>query len=217
MDPASLASEISGTLPVLGSLIGQAKELYAAAKGCGDTDIAQLIAELEALERALSKLKAFLAEKNTTNAFNDAKFAETSVLRACTTSCRAKLRDLLRTLDGRTNGSCWPLSEQEHEKTLCDIRSFTMWFQFALSVDGIRLLAQNSDGVKASMSQQLDQFETMRGMQISTTQVREALVEQSPLLDDAHKFEKREHLINWISSYCTRNDERHRGTQDLRP
>ena len=201
IDPVSLALGIAGLVPLIAKAVQYAKEYGSAVRTAKDA-IATLVAELEALQFSATNLHEFL--KTDALAPNDLWFHQTSVLLSCSTACEAKLQSLCRKLgqeDGRgRNRLLWPLSEKEHQKTLQELRNFTNWMHFALSIDGCRLLGRTSDDVLKLLGQQLEHFNAIQSLEGTVAQIASTVQGQALSLEDSAAQEARRQILDWIST-----------------
>ncbi|KAJ3478881.1 hypothetical protein NLG97_g8460 [Lecanicillium saksenae] len=202
MDPLSISFGIAGVLPLIAKVITTAHQ-YATSVAGAQKMISALILELEVLQAAIAKLEHLLTSADLADA--DLKFDQTSVLLSCCAAIETKLQELLRKLlrdaaTGKMGRLLWPLTEKEHQKTLGELRSFSAWIQFALSVDGCRLLAQTSGDVAAVLAQQLKQFDALRRLDTRTEELVGAVQRQAQVLEDGAKLEARKRVLDWIST-----------------
>ncbi|KAJ7284859.1 hypothetical protein C8J57DRAFT_1289674 [Mycena rebaudengoi] len=214
MDPLSLSLGIAGILPLIASAIFSVQE-YVDAVRAAKKSIADLITELEALQYSLTNLHELLKG----NALNGSgvRFHKTSVLLSCSAACEAKLRSLCKKLGRKADGRShflWPFTEKEHQKTIQELRNFTNWMQFALSVDNCRLLSQTSDDVLKLMSQQLDQFQAVQSLEVDTIQILDLVEEQKRVMQDSLERETRRSILDWIS--VTKYHQKHQLIQTSR-
>ncbi|KAJ6789664.1 hypothetical protein PWT90_08678 [Aphanocladium album] len=208
MDPLSISFGIAGVVPLIATIIKTAHQYVNAVAGAQKM-IAALILELQVLQGAVAKLDQLLVSSDLAEA--DLKFDQTSVLPSCTAAIKTKLQELFRKLDHDANRKMgrflWPLTEKEHQKTVAELRNFSTWIQFSLSVDGCRLLAQTSDSVVAVLEQQLKQFDALRRLDATTKELVGAVQKQTRVLEDSAKAESRKKLLDWIST--AKHDARH--------
>ncbi|KAK4241153.1 hypothetical protein C8A03DRAFT_41341 [Achaetomium macrosporum] len=201
MDPVSLALAIAGLLPLIAKAINSAKEYRDAVVTAKDS-IAGLINELEALQFSVSNLQQFLNHDTITR--GNIRFQQTSVLLACCQACDAKLRSVCRKLgreeSGKRSRFLWPFSKRDHEKTVQELRNFTIWMHFALSVDGCRLLSQTADDVLRLLGQQLEQFKAIQSLEKTTLQIHDTLTGQMVMLENSLAREQQRDILDWIST-----------------
>ena len=161
MDPFSISVGIAGLVGLTATTLKYTRSYLNGVRDAKNS-IAALITELEALQSNLSSLDEFLRG----NSAKGLAFQRTSALRTCTTACESKLMSLCKKLgqldDSRTSRFLWPLSEKEHQKTIQELRAFTQWLQFALSIDGCALLAKSSDDVFQILNHQLESFKVLQ-------------------------------------------------------
>lgn len=200
MDPLSLTFGIAGLLPLVAKAITSAKD-YAHGVRTAKEAIAALITELEALQFSLTNLQRFL------QSFGDApdnlRFEHSSVLVTCTAACKTKLVSLCQKLGDTASlrgRLLWPFSEKEHQKAVQELRNFTTWMHFALTIDGCRLLSQTSDDVLRVLAQQLDHFKATQSVAETVTQISSSLKEQTLLLETSREQQKRKQILDWIST-----------------
>lgn len=93
----------------------------------------------------------------------------------------------------------WPFSEKEHQKVIGELRNYTSWIQFALSVNGCRLLSRTSENVVAVLGQQLEQFKAIKLVEEKTAELHNAVQKQSKLLQDEAHIEARRKILDWLS------------------
>ncbi|KAK3313609.1 hypothetical protein B0H66DRAFT_357265 [Apodospora peruviana] len=207
MDPISLSLRIGGIPPLVATILRHAKKYHDDVRGARES-IALLITELNLLETALSGLQPFLSDGSRSSNSNEQlaglQLDQSSALLTCSAACLAKLDILARKLhigqeaatgDGRrarVRHLFWPLSESEHKKTMQELRDFTLWIQFSLSVGGIRLLSQFSESMMQVMRQQFDQLDMLRSVGETTSQVHAAVQDQARIMESKREAEERE-------------------------
>ena len=207
MDPVSVGLGIAGVLPLVAAAIKFASSYRDAIRNRSKS-IATLILELEALEACLKRLDEFL--NSDVLKANDVKFDDTSVLRSCCSACETKLSNLCKKLsqdERKVSRYLWPLSEKEHEKTVQELRNFTTWMQFALSINGCRLLSHTREDVLQIMGQQLEQFKTIQSIQLQTLKLSDAVQAQTRLIEQSNQQEAKRKLLDWISTI--KHDQKH--------
>ncbi|KAF3483408.1 uncharacterized protein GIQ15_02732 [Arthroderma uncinatum] len=199
MDPFSislgvitLVGFVASTIKVTSSYLSSAKDRT--------SSIATLLAELEALKSNLLGLDKLLQSKTSKGLV----FEQTSALQSCISSCEVKLKALCKKLgqegERRRSRLLWPLSEKEYQKAIQDLRTFSQWIQFALSVDGLSLLSRTSDGVLSVLEKQTESFRVLKGLEEKTLHLQDAIEDQSRLLQDDRSNRKRKEILNWISN-----------------
>jgi hypothetical protein len=201
MDPVSVALGIAGLLPLIAKAIKCAKE-YKDAVASARASIAVLISELEALQFNVTNLHEFLKADGLGG--DNIRFQQTSVLLVCSASCETKLQSLCRNLGREENGKrsrfLWPFSEKEHQKTIQELRNFTTWMHFALSVDGCRVLSQTSDGVLEILGKQLEQFAAIQSLEQTTEQIYNTVQANGLMLEKSQAQTARRYILDWIST-----------------
>ncbi|KAJ5808621.1 ankyrin [Penicillium riverlandense] len=201
MDPISLSLGLAGILPLIASAITTSKE-YIDTVRSAKKSIATLVIELEALQFNVANLHDLL--KGDLLDDSAVQFHESSVLLTCSAACEAKLRSLCNRLSQDANRKLgrllWPFTEKELQKTVQELRNFTNWMQFALSVDGCRLLSRTSDDVLKLMGQQLDQFRTIQTLEADTLRILDVVKDQKRAIQVNIEQETRRSILNWIST-----------------
>lgn len=201
MDPLSLSLGIAGILPLIATAITTSKEYIDNVRSARKS-IATLVFELEALQSNVANLHDLL--KGDSFNHSTVRFHQSSVLLTCSAACEAKLRSLCKTLGQEAKGKrrrlLWPFTEKEYQKTIQEIRNFTSWMQFALSVDGCRLLSQTSDDVLKLMGQQLEQFRAVQTLEADTLQILDIVKDQKRAIEVNIEQENRRSILNWIST-----------------
>jgi hypothetical protein len=215
MDPLSLSIGIAGILPLIASAITISKEYIDTVRSARES-IATLVIELEALQSNVANLHDLL--KGDLFSHTAVRFHESSVLLTCSTACEAKLRSLCKTLGQEAKRKrsrfLWPFTEKEYQKTIQELRNFTNWMQFALSVDGCRLLSQTSDDVLKLMGQQLEQFRAVQTLEADTLQILDIVKDQRRTIEVNIERETRRSILNWIST--SKYYQKHQLTQASR-
>lgn len=215
MDPLSLALSLAGIIPLVASALKYARDYRHAVVNRRES-IADLVAELKILDSGVRQLQRFLDNESLRQ--RRVKFSDTSVLRSCCATCEVKLRDLCGKLarEGKSRFSqyVWPLTEEEHRKTLHSIRNFATWMQFALTVEGCALLAHGSEELLKLLARQLEQFQAIDSIQLNVQEIRDAVGAQTHLLESSKEQEDRRELLDWIST--TVHDQKHLRLQATR-
>jgi hypothetical protein len=196
MDPFSLTVSIISLVALAGQTLTCAKTYYSGAKHARESAVA-LVLELEALQSNLSHLDQFLRSEST----KGLAFSQTSTLgssaSALTTKLTALCAKLGRVGESRTQRLLWPLNEADHVKTIKALRAFTQTIQFGLSIDGCALLSRTSADVVRVLQQQIDM---MRIVEDCTAELREAVVDQTSILQKNQEAKLREDVLSWIST-----------------
>ena len=215
MDPLSFAACVAGLLGLAASTISLATSHLASQTGKKDS-IRALIVELESLHSNLASLDRFLQSSSASAA--GLAFEHTSVLRSCTSACEKRLQILRKKL-GKTDSNkfsrfLWPLSEAEYQKAIQELRSFSHWIHFALTVDGCVLLSQTSERALELMSGQLKVFTAINSMEEKLNQLQDTTRDQTLLLGDERKARENALVLDWIST--TDSSQKHEFLQSLR-
>ncbi|KAH9892086.1 hypothetical protein F4778DRAFT_323682 [Xylariomycetidae sp. FL2044] len=215
MDPLSISLGIAGVLPLVASAIKAARGYRDAIKN-RQNSISDLITQLQTLETCLYRLDKFLTSDSPS--VQDLRFDDASVLRSCYQACERNLQVLVRKLDREGNSKMskyiWPLSEKEHEKAVQELRSFTTWMQFALSIEGCSLLSQTSEDVMKLLGHQLEQFDVIRALELQTRELGDAVEAQARLLAQSRAEEEKVKILDWVST--TNHDQKHINTRSSR-
>jgi len=213
MDPFSLTVGIAGLTGLVATSIAFARNYLSAVKN-GKESIRILVTELEVLQANLTNLDAFLKSASA----KDLTFEPTSVLRSCTMICEVSLKTLCKKLgqvgESKTSRYLWPLSENEHQKTMQDLRNFARWIQFALSIDGCSLLSRTSDDVLKVLEGQLKNFNTLQTLEKTTSQLNEAVQYQSQMVEDDKIARMKDLILSWISE--TDSEQKHHSVRQPR-
>jgi hypothetical protein len=201
MDPLSLSLGIAGILPLIATAITTSKEYIDNVRSARQS-IATLITELEALQANVTNLQELL--KGDALSDNAVRFNKSSVLLTCSSACKVKLRSLCKKLSqegkGKRSRLLWPFTEKDYQKTIQELRNFSNWMQFALSVDGCRLLARTSDDVLKLMGQQLEQFRTVQALEADTRRLLEVVTDQKRVVQNNIERETRKSMLDWVST-----------------
>ncbi|KAK0729574.1 hypothetical protein B0H67DRAFT_559126 [Lasiosphaeris hirsuta] len=223
MDPLSISLGLAGVLPIIATVIRLAQRYRDEVKGASES-ISLLITELGLLESAIRNLDAFLGSAEGRDAIQDLQLDQSSALRTCSVACSAKLNALASKLhdadaNTRAGGSrlrhlIWPLSERDHKKTVQELRNLTLWMQFSLSVDNIRIVCRSSDQMGQVMKQQLEQLQSLAKVQESTAKIELAVEDHASRLDAQRDCENRQKILDWISP--AGHGQRHHAIQALR-
>ena len=198
-DPFSLTVGIAGLIALAGQTLISAKAYYSGAKHARESAVA-LALELEALQCNLSRLDEFLRSEST----KGLKFNHTSTLGSSVSTFKTKLTALSAKLgqvrESKLRCLLWPLNEADHVKTIKAVRAFTQTIQFGLSIDGCALLSRTSDDVVKVLQQQIDTITMLHIAEDRTAELREAVVDQTSILQKNQEAKLREDVLNWIST-----------------
>ncbi|PKX95976.1 ankyrin [Aspergillus novofumigatus IBT 16806] len=215
MDPLSLSVSLAGILPLIATVITTSKRYIDTVRSARKS-IATLVVELEALQSNVTNLQDLL--KGDELKGSAVRFHKTSVLLACSAACEAKLRSLCKTLGQESNGKgirlLWPFTEKEHQKTIQEVRNFTNWMQFALSVNGCRLLSRTSDDVLKLIRQQLEQFRAIQTLEADTLRILDFVQDQKRAIQVNTERESRRSILDWVSTL--KHDQKHQLIQASR-
>jgi hypothetical protein len=80
-----------------------------------------------------------------------------------------------------------------------ELRAFSQWMQFALSIDGYSLPLRTSEDVLKIVGQQLEWFKSIQGLEDQTIQLQRAVADRTRLLQDDYNAKTRHNILNWIS------------------
>jgi len=204
MDPLSICL---GLLPLVVGLVKIAKKYRETVKGAEES-VAALEIELEALRSALGNLKEFLCRE--TN-------AEIPALGCCLDICQTKLRSLQDKLINELEPSSQktnPFSRRpvrEAQKTLQEIKTFTLWIQFAISIDTVRLLSSAADGVDQLLAGQSQQLEILGSIDTTTKEALTVLNAHVSRLEEHQTSAEGRQLLDRICTFD--HDEKNRKTR----
>lgn len=200
MDPFSITVGIAGLLSLVAKTLSLTNDYVSRVKNAKDS-VATLVTELETLRSNLSSLDTLL--RSDTAGTHGLAFPQTSVLRSCTSACESKLKTLCKRLgemgDGKSSRFLWPLRQKEQEKTVQELRAFSQWLQFSLSLDGCSLMSRTSEDVLGILKQQLESFEATKSLQDQTTVLQETIAGQTRLLENARDTKRKRDILDWIS------------------
>lgn len=200
MDPFSISVGVAGLVGLAATTLSVANDYLSGVKHAKEP-IITLVTELEVLQLNLTSLDTFL--RSSPVRARSMAFKPTSVLRSCTVACEDKLKSLSQKLgkvnDSKTSRLLWPLSEKEHQKTVQELRAFSQWIQFALTIDGCSLLSRTSDDVLKIMGQQLKWFESIHSLEDQTAQLQIAVAKQTQILEDDASAKRRHEILHWLS------------------
>ncbi len=199
MDPFSIAVGVAGLLSLTGQTLTFIKPYVHDAKH-GREIAEELLKELEILQYNLGRLDNLLRSDN--EAIQ--QFNGTSVLVQSTTACRAKMtllhdrliknrKDLLHILK-------WPFNVKEHRETIRDLRAFSQWIQFALTVDGCALLSKTSAEVLETFRLQLTSFQLLDQVGHQTQAMQQLVNDQHNTIETDRAEAEREKGLKWIST-----------------
>ncbi|KAL8712546.1 MAG: hypothetical protein Q9225_006922 [Loekoesia sp. 1 TL-2023] len=196
MDPFSLAVGVAGLLGLAAKTIELTKSYIHGARRA--TEAAnELLEVLTVLRSTLLQLDKMLK--------NDKKdtFSNTSVLVKSTDACRNKLTTLHNKLQETVKQPLqrlrWPLNANSHREMLQDIRTFTQWIQFALTIDGSLLLSKTSDEVVEVLSNQLRMFQSFSQLETGAHFTHTLVQDTYNKILDLDAATERDKVLDWIS------------------
>ncbi|CAL8581268.1 hypothetical protein XPA_006968 [Xanthoria parietina] len=157
-----------------------------------------MVLEMDVLHFNLSQLDNLLRRHT------GAAFSSTSVLTTSTHACRNKL-DMLhdkleRAAEHPLHRLRWPLSSDEHQKTLGELRAFAQWIQFALTIDGSSLLAKTSTEVIDVLSKQLQMFQLLDQVDTRTALTNNTVMDLQHVVRTSDVSRERESILKWLSN-----------------
>ncbi|KAL8645740.1 MAG: hypothetical protein Q9226_007163 [Calogaya cf. arnoldii] len=200
MDPFSVTVGVAGLLTLT------AKTIQATRSFCYEAMHAkefanELLVELYVLQFNLSQLDKLLRRDTA------AAFSSTSVLTTSTQGCRNKLTMLHDKIDKAATHPLhrfrWPLTSDEHRKTIQELRAFAQWIQFALTIDGSSLLAKTSTEVIDILANQLQTFRLLNQVHTTSELTYNTVVDIQDTVRTSEASKEREVILNWISNAKT--------------
>lgn len=197
MDPFSITVGVAGLLALT------AKTIKATGSFChearhGKEAANEMVLEMDILHFNLSQLDNLLRRHT------GAAFSSTSVLTTSTHACRNKL-DMLhdkleRAAEHPLHRLRWPLSSDEHQKTLRELRAFAQWIQFALTVDGSSLLAKTSTEVVDVLTKQLQMFQLLDQVDTRSALTHNTVMDIQHTMYTSDACREREAILKWLSN-----------------
>lgn len=196
MDPFSITVGVAGLLVLVSETIKLSRDYVKGVRHA--TEAAnELLDVLEILHSTLYRLDEFLSN-HTKNAFSN-----TSVLFKSTDACKNKLVTLQAKLQGSARQPLqrlrWPLNSRSHQETLEEIRAFTQWIQFGLTIDGSILLSKTSDEVVEVLSKQLAMIHRLGQLETHAQSTHKVVVDTHRSIADLTAASEREKILDWIS------------------
>ena len=91
------------------------------------------------------------------------------------------------------------MNEKEHQKTMQDLRNFSRWINFALSIDGCSLLSRTSDDVLKVPEGQFENFKMLQRLENATAQLTDVVGYQNRFLQDKSSAKLRGRVLSWLS------------------
>ncbi|KAL8992921.1 MAG: hypothetical protein Q9169_006740, partial [Polycauliona sp. 2 TL-2023] len=197
MDPFSVSVGVAGLLALAAKTI-QATKSYCHEARHAKEAASELLVELDVLHWNLSQLDRLLRHDTS------AAFSNTSVLATSTHGCRTKLSMLHEKLDKAAahpmHRLLWPLRSDEHQKTVQELRAFTQWIQFALTIDGSSLLAKTSQEVIGVLTNQLQMFQLLGQADTRAEHTHNTVMEIQQTMRTAEASRERERILDQISN-----------------
>ena len=197
MDPFSITVGVAGLLALT------AKTIKATGSFChearhGKEAANEMVLEMDILHFNLSQLDNLLRRHT------GAAFSSTSVLTTSTHACRNKL-DMLhdkleRAAEHPLHRLRWPLSSDEHQKTLRELGAFAQWIQFALTVDGSSLLAKTSTEVVDVLTKQLQMFQLLDQVDTRSALTHNTVMDIQHTMYTSDACREREAILKWLSN-----------------
>lgn len=197
MDPFSLAVGVAGLLGLVGKIIELTSKYTKGVKHAAAA-ASELLDTLETLGSVLSRLDGLLKD-DTKQAF-----PSTSALATSINACRNKLivvhTKLEETAKHPSKRLLWPLSSNNHQETLRDLRTCAQWIQFALTIDGSTLMAKTSDEVVQVLGNQLDMFHRVGSLETNVHTTHKVVVDTHRKIVDLDAASRRGKILDWISN-----------------
>ena len=203
MDPLSVSASIAGLISLVGATLSVTRVYIHEAKH-GQETAQEFLRELDVLWCNLERLDGFLRSEG--GAIG--QFDHTSVLVSSTQSCRDKLASLHdKLVEGSRERRLslhalgWPLKVKEHRRMIADLRAYSHWVQFALTIDGCAILAKTSTDVVDVVRKQVESFQLLEEVNDRTRSIEQFQWEHSQALERNRTSEKRSNILDWISTF----------------
>ena len=197
MDPFSITGGVAGLLTLTVKTIKATRSFCHEARH-GKDAANEMVLEMDVLHFNLSQLDNLLSRHN------GVAFSSTSVLTTSTHACRNKLDMLHDKLEQAAEHPLhrlrWPLSSDEHQKTLGELRAFAQWIQFALTIDGSSLLAKTSTEVIDVLSKQLQMFQLLDQVDTRTALTNNTVMDLQHVVRTSDVSRERESILKWLSN-----------------
>lgn len=156
MDPFSFATGVVGLLAVIAQ-VSEAVNFYIGAIQDRRQVIQDLYQELILLRNVLIQLQEFFLSEKAKNA----SFDSSSVLGNAVSDCTRRLErvgDKLRSPGGDKLARAlaklkWPIEQDEIERLLANLQRFVQTFSFALTAQGLSILAKTSESAEAALKE----------------------------------------------------------------
>ncbi len=201
----SLVVGITGLLGLALQTIKATKIYVHNAKHAQDA-ATEMLQELDVLHFNLSRLDKLLKTEEAARPFD-----QTSVLVSSTDACRIKLTAIYQKLNGagrsRLNQLKWPLTKDDHQEAIVQLRAFSQWIQFALAIDGCALLSKTSADVLATLTKQLDTFQLLGDIDRRTRSMEQSMTNQARIMSDDRAKEERNRALDWLST--VKHEQKH--------
>ena len=200
MDPVSITASVTALLTLVAQTVKLSKQYVDGVRKSGDTASA-FVEELGFLSSSLERLQGFLRK----DASRASSFGQTSLLTTRTKATERKIHHIKEKLESvassRLRQALWPFSEREHGEAMKELRVFSQWIQFSLSIDSSALLLKTSEDVTALLTQQLQSIQQLESIEMSNAATAEHLAMQTDMLSLAREKDDRDKLLAWISDY----------------
>ena len=158
MDPFSITVGVASLIALVAQTAKLTQRWYTGAKEASKV-AASLAKELEVLQAVLIRLDYFLKEDE---AASSQPFKNTSVLTSSISACQARLKILHAKLaevdSSKLDRLLWPLSEKQHKETIAELKTFALWIQLALSVDGWYVFLAPTSATICYLTRSSDKF-----------------------------------------------------------
>ena len=207
MDPLSALASVAGLITLVAETIKLSRNFIREARKSQDTAVA-FVAELEILSSSLARLKAFLDEDPS----RTRNFGQTSILMTRAKSTETKIRKLNQkmqhVLSSRIRQTLWPLSEKEHRESIQDLRNFSQWTSFCLSIDASALLSRSSEDIIKMLTSQLHVVRELELIDARTASIGDNIATQIDMMHTSEQAQLRKNVLAWLSNYD--HEEKHR-------
>jgi len=159
MDGVSVASGIAGLITLAITVTGTLTEFVTAIRD-KPKNVKELHDELLLLGEVLSQLRDFLAEEEA----KGRSFSRNSVLQKAITDCYARIErigDKLKPTEGGKIARAldrmkWPFEQKDVLQMVENLRRFTHTFQFAVTIEGCKILSKTSEDATKGLQEMLD-------------------------------------------------------------
>ena len=206
MDPVSITASVTALVTLVAQAVSLSKRYVDGVRKSADAALA-FVDELGFLSSNLGRLNEFL-ENDTSRA---SSFGQTSLLMTHTKAIEKKIQSINSKLENvalsRLRQAIWPFTEKEHAEAMKELRIFSQWIHFSLSIDSSALLLQTSEDVTAMLTRQLQSIQRLDSIETSNAATAEHLAMQTNMLSLAYERDERDKILNWLSIYD--HEERH--------